>query len=78
LATFFGRGVEIRRARGALSAIGSEEFSGEVVVLSLILLKEKSPRERWASRRFKYVIRLKSCKTEIVMRYQRTAVTPDY
>jgi hypothetical protein len=45
LATFFGRGLEIRRTRGAVPAVGSGEFSGEVVVSSLMLLEERSPPE---------------------------------
>jgi hypothetical protein len=43
LAAFFGRGVEIRRARGGVEALGSGEFSAEAVVSSLILLTRIKP-----------------------------------
>ena len=43
LATFLGRGVEIRRTRGALSASGLVEISGEDTVSSLMLLDGRKP-----------------------------------
>jgi hypothetical protein len=59
LATFFGRGVEIRRTRGAFSILGSGELSGEDVVSSIMLLQERSPPKRRSSRIFKHPSYLK-------------------
>ena len=43
LATFLGRGVETRRARGALTASDFTEISGEAAISSLMLLQGSKP-----------------------------------
>jgi hypothetical protein len=43
LATFFGRGVETRRTRGASPAVGSGLFSEEDAVSSVMWLRRKKP-----------------------------------